>query len=844
MHLPDFSLPITDPVLTFALVMVMILVLPLLVRRFRLPGLVGLLVAGMIIGPHALGVLARDQTMQLLGTVGILYIMFIAGLEVDLNEFSRHRNRSILFGAMTFALPQGLGTLVGRFVLEFDWAGSVLLGAVFASHTLLAYPIISRLGLAKSEAVTTSVGATILTDTAALLVLAVVVRAVEGALTLLFWVQMLVLLGAYVAAVLWSVPRLGRWFFRKVRSDGEAEFVFVLAVVFVCAFLATMVGVEPIIGAFLAGLALNRLVPEQSTLMSRTRFVGESLFIPFFLLSVGMLVDLGVLAGGPRAWLIAGSMVGTVALTKWLAAASTRPLFGYTADQAWMIFGLTIPQAAATLATVLIGFNVGIFDENVLNGSILMILVTCMIGPWIAERYGRRVAQQAEQAPFEPSQLPQRILVPLANPETAPLLIDVAFMIRRPTSDQPIFPLAIVEDEDDVQRGVAAGEKLLGHAVLHAAAADVPSIPVVRIDRNVASGILRAIRERMISTVVIGWNGKSTGRHSTFGSILDQLLAESRELVLVSKIEQPLNTVQRIVAIVPPYAYLEPGFADVMQLVKVLAGQVGAHLLVLSVDDNLEAVETRISGLRPDVPTSFRAVPVWTRLLPVLEAEYRAHDLFLFAAAREGTIPWRPAHEQLLRQLSRRFPDANLIVCYPPLAPSEAEPAFVRSLRSHVLGDLISAEHITLDLEGGRAEEALEHLLRPAFEARPGSLRETIDALLQMRADQAPELLPGVVLYHTHTPVVEAPRLNVGISRPGLRLAQHAGPVHLVLVLLSPEGDAPERHLRTLAQVARLVRSEATIEELRAAASADEAHAIFERALRAPRDASPRDARG
>lgn len=840
MHLHDLSLPVTDPVLIFALVMVLILVLPLLFQRIRIPGIVGLIIAGVIVGPHALGVLARDQTIELLGTVGILYIMFIAGLEVDLNEFNRHRNRSIVFGAATFALPQGLGTLMAHYVLGFDWTTAILLGATFASHTLVAYPIVSRLGLSKGEAVTTAVGATILTDTAALLVLAVIVRAAEGALTALFWLQMIVLLAVYVTAVLWGVPRLGRWFFQRVRSDGAAEFIFVLAVVFVCAFLAAMAGVEPIIGAFLAGLALNRLVPEHSTLMSRTRFVGESLFIPFFLLSVGMLVDLRVLAGDGGAWVVAGSMLVAVNLTKWLAAQTTRPLFGYSADQAWMLFGLTVPQAAATLATVIVGYNVGIFGDSVLNGTILMMLATCMAGPWFADRYGRRVALQAEREPFEPSRAPQRILVPLANPETAPMLMDIAFMVRRPTSEQPIYPLAIVRGEDDVQAGVAAGEKLLGHAIVHAAAADVPTTPVVRIDRNVAHGILRAVRERMISTVIIGWNGKSSGRNYTFGSILDQLLAESHELVLVNKIEQPLNTVERVVVAIPPNAHLEPGFADALQLVKTLASQMGARLLVLSSAEHLPALEGQIGGLKPEVPATYQAFPEWSRLIPALEAEHRVHDLIVFVAARQGTLSWRPVLNRIPRQLALRFPNTSLVVCYPPIPPGEAQPSYTLPSGELVLGGLISAEHVVLDLDRDSVDGLLEGLLRSAFRDHPDVLRETLDALLVMEADYVPELMPGVVLYHAHVSMVEEPRLFVGINRRGLSITRSTNPVHVVLVLLSPEAGSAEEHLRNLALVARLFRSEQTIEQLRAAASAEAAREVLAGSLLTPlRSAEP-----
>ena len=390
------ALPLRDPVAVFTAVLLVLLAAPLVARR-GVPASVVLLVAGVALGPNALGVLDRDPTMVLLGTVGLLYIMFLAGLEIDLHEFVRHRRQSLIFGLLTFALPQLVGTAVGKLALGFGWPGAVLLGSVFASHTLLAYPAAARLGLSRETSVTTAVGATILTDTLALLVLAVVAtgaRTGEGADP---WVLVRVTgaLAAFGALVLWGVPRLGAWFLRRAAQDATVEFVFVLTTVFACALAVEGLGIEPIIGAFLAGLALNGLVPEGGALANRISFFGNAMFVPFFLLSTGMLVDLSAFAGGPdagRSWAVAGAMVAVILTTKGAAAWATRPAFGYTAAQARLVFGLTVPQAAATLAAVLVGVEVGLFGPAVLNGTIAMVLVTCLVGPWLVETAGRQVA--------------------------------------------------------------------------------------------------------------------------------------------------------------------------------------------------------------------------------------------------------------------------------------------------------------------------------------------------------------------------------------------------------------------------------------------------------------------
>jgi mannitol/fructose-specific phosphotransferase system IIA component (Ntr-type) len=492
-----------------------------------------------------------------------------------------------------------------------------------------------------------------------------------------------------------------------------------------------------------------------------------------------------------------------------------------------MLFGLTVPQAAATLATVIIGYNVGLFGDDVLNGTILMMLVTCMLGPWVAERYGRRIAMRAERMQFEPSRAPRRILVPLANPETATHLMDLALLVWERNSGQPIFPLAVVRNQEDVQGGVAAAEKLLGHAVVHAAAADVPVTPVVRVDRNVASGIQRAIQEQLISTVIIGWSGKSSGRQYTFGSVLDQLLERTHEIVFVSKIEQPLATVGRVVLAVPPYAEIEPGFADVVRTVKGLAGQLSAGLLVLATQDRMPDLEKIVTGTRPVVPVKYAPLERWSRLVSTYEAQHEVLDLMVLVSARQGTLAWRPALSRLPRLLANRFPEAIFIACYPPIRIEEAYLVQTRPSGDLVLGGLLSADHITLDVEGRDPDAVLRQMLAAASHDEGALVQRSEGAFSLAEADYVPELMPGVVLYHAHISGLHQPLLFVGISPRGLSIPRSSAQVHVVLALLSPEGGTPESHLRSLALIARLVRAPETIDQLRVAASPEEAREIL-----------------
>ena len=663
-------LPVTEPVMVFAIAMLVFVAVPLVFERLHVPGMIGLIIAGAVLGPNALGVLERDETIVLLGTVGLLYLMFMAGVEIDLHGFRKYRNRSLTFGAITFLLPQVVGTGIGL-LLGYGWAASLLLASVFASHTLLAYPIASRFGLAKNAAVTTTVGGTIVTDSAALLVLAIIAASVEGELNAAFWIRLVVSLVVFVAVVMLGVPRLGRWFFRRHGSEGAAEYVFVLAALFVCAVLAEFAGVEPIIGAFLAGLAINRLIPEHGPLSNRLHLFGNAFFIPFFLFSVGMLVNVRVLAGGTRAWTVMLAMSGTVIVTKWMAARLSQRLFGYSPEEGWTMFGLSVPQAAATLAAALIGYQIRLFDETVLNGTILMILVTCTLGPWVVERYGRKLALLEERKPYEPSEAPQRILLAISNPATAESLTEFALLIRDPEVGEPLYPLIVVPgrgEDDDTAPQVATAEKMLSRSVLYAAGADTPVAPLTRVDHNFANGITRAITETRSNTVVVGWDRRQSRRFALAGRVLDQVVERTQQLVLVTKVGGALNTIGRIIVVLPPCSDRSVGFCEAVRTIKILASRLGAKLTGLVVEGNCTDYGALFEGVKPSVPTEFETLGGWETLLPRLQEMVRNDDLIVVLGARRGSIAWHREIERLPGQLDQ-FIDGCFVVAY----PSEAE---------------------------------------------------------------------------------------------------------------------------------------------------------------------------
>jgi len=807
----NFSVPFSNPVMIFALVMIVILVAPIVFKRIKIPGLVGIILSGMVIGPSVLNLLERDSTIELLGTVGLLYLMFMAGLSIDLNRFEKLRNQSIGFGILSYSFPALGAYFAGVNLFNYSLESSLLLGAIVGSHTLLAYPIVERLGITKNTAVTMSMGGTLVTDTLSLGILAIIAGTVGDAQGPGYWTLFGTSIAIFLIAAVLILPRLGRWFFRNLKHETDVDFVFLMAVLFTTAFLAELAGLASIIGAFIAGLLMNRLVPGNGTLMSRIQFVGNALFIPFFLISVGMLVDVEVLAS-LEVWIYAISFTTLVFAGKAIGSLIVRLLKGFSNAEGLVIFGLTTPQSAATLAVTLLGYDLGFFDQTAVNAVVIMILITCLIGPWLVEKFGREVALQEEKKPYEPSQTPQRIIVPLANPETSDALMDIAFMIRDENSEEPIYPLTVAHDGKDVDAQVARGEKMLSHAVVHAAAAEIPVNPVTAIDLNIAKGIARSVNEKLASTVVIGWNGATSARQRIFGSILDQLLQKIDEMVMVCKIHKPINTVERVVIAIPPYASLESGFNGAIRSIKLMADQIGSSLTVLAPKERMKNVERRINRVKPELETKFISMKSWMELPGWLDESIEEDDLFVLLSAREGSLSWRPGLDRLPRVVAQRFPKLCFITVYPSEVEHQA-----KKLEEGSRQKLLKQDRIVISETGDSLEEKFVKMLSRDDTIPREKVEHLISRLLKNSSDYSPEMMSGVVVYDAHTSIVQEQMLFVGIVKEGLQIPKTANKAHVLLMLLSPKELSVREHLKGVNTVARLVRPGESIEQLKAA---------------------------
>ena len=545
----DFTLPLADPVLKFLIILLIILGAPLLLNKIRIPPLLGLIIAGAAIGPHGLNLVLRDSSIILSGTAGLLYIMFLAGLEIDMGDFKRNSLRSLTFGLYTFGVPMALGIVAGYSLLGFSWLTSVLLASMFASHTLIAYPIISKLGISKNNAVCITVGGTMITDTLALLVLTIVVALSTGNADDMFWVRLGLSIMAFTLFVLLGFPLIGRWFFKRVH-DNISQYIFVLAMVFLGAYLAHMAGLEPIIGAFLSGLALNRQIPRTSPLMNRIEFVGNAIFIPFFLIGVGMLIDYRAFFRDWESIEVALVMIALITLAKFLAAYFTQKTFRLSNDQRTVIFGLSSAHVAATLAAVMVGYNVilghtadgepiRLLSESVLNGTILMILATCTVSTFATQRGAHNIAMRNAQDDDKEPQEEDHILIPLANEQTAYELVCLSMTLKKAKERNGLYALNAIDNKVEDPNLEKQGRKLLDMAAQAAASADNYMQQLLRYDVNIANAIVSVVKERNISDIVMGMHHDRTPGGSGIGRMAADLLGYSNVTTFFYHPEQP-----------------------------------------------------------------------------------------------------------------------------------------------------------------------------------------------------------------------------------------------------------------------------------------------------------------
>lgn len=665
----EFELPLHNPVLIFSLVLLIILLAPVLLKRLNIPGIIGLIISGVIIGPYGFNILEKNSAVDLFSTIGLLYIMFIAGLELDLNEFKTHKNKSLLFGFFTFAIPITIGFPVCYYLLDYDFNASFLTASMFATHTLVAYPIVSKLGIAKNQAVAVTVGGTILTDTAVLIILAVLIGKNEGSLDQSFWIRLTISLAIFSAIMFFVIPRVAKWFFRKLESEKHAHYIFVLAVVFFAAFLAEVAGVEPIIGAFVAGLALNPLIPHSSALMNRIEFIGNALFIPFFLISVGMLVDVSVILSGPLAIIIALTLSIVAIFSKWVAAFFTQIAFKFSSAQRQLIFGLSSAHAAATLAIILVGYQAGILDENIFNGTIILILITCIVASFAAEKAAIKIALSEEQTPSaeelkNQSIKNEQILIPVANLNLVENLLDFALLIKDKNSTNPITLLSVVPNNDEAEMNIMKYRKELEKFILQGSASETKVNTIATIDHNPASGIVRTSKEIMADFVIIGWPQKTGFFDKIFGEKTDSIINNVDRNLFICRFIRPLIEKRRLVYICPPFSEKESGFHLILQKIHRISQEFSIPIVLYAEEKTYDAIQVIMKDLKLASKINFKPFTYWEDFL-IITKDIDPNDLIIFNSSRRGSISYTPSLERIPSKFERYLDNNDLIVIYP-----------------------------------------------------------------------------------------------------------------------------------------------------------------------------------
>ncbi|HRB19787.1 MAG TPA: cation:proton antiporter, partial [Chitinophagales bacterium] len=633
------------------------------------PGIIGLIISGVVIGPEGFNILAKNSAIDLFSTIGLLYIMFIAGLELDLNEFKLNRNKSVAFGFFTFIIPLSIGFPVCYYLLGYNFDASFLTASMFATHTLVAYPIVSKFGISKNQAVAITVGGTILTDTAVLIILAVIMGKSQGNLSSEFWIRLSISLSIFSAIMFLLVPRIAKWFFSKLESEKHSHYIFVLSVVFFAAFLAEVAGVEPIIGAFVAGLALNKLIPHSSALMNRIEFLGNSLFIPFFLISVGMLVDVRVLLSGPMALIIAGTLSIVAILGKWLAAFFTQLIFNYSNAQRQLIFGLSGAHAAATLAVILVGFNEGILDENILNGTIILILITCIVASFATERAAKEIIISNDDA-IDDAIIKsnfvndEHLLLPIANVENIEKILELAIIIKDKKSIHPLSILSVVSNNEEAELNILKTRNKLDEYVKLAAATETKINTISTIDHNTASGIIRISREIMADIILLGWPRKAGLVQKITGDKLDAILNNTDKSIFICSIEKALVQLKRIIVAAPPLAEHEFGFKHWISKITKLSQELSIPIQLFCNEFTEKAVNRILTTENISTPIKINYFNDWDDFL-IISRFIQEDDLMVLVSARKGAASHMTYLENIPLKLEKHFSQHSKLVIFP-----------------------------------------------------------------------------------------------------------------------------------------------------------------------------------
>lgn len=654
----DFSVPFQDPIIVFGITLLVILIVPFIFSKLKIPGIIGLILAGIALGNSGFNILNREGNIEFIGQIGLLYLIFLTGLELDMHSFIQNKKKNIVFGILTFTIPFTIGVLVCRMFLHFDLLPSLLISSMFSSQTLIAYPIVSRLRLTRIEPVGIAIAGTIITDTIVLVLLILIIALHHGQNSVDLWLTLSISISLYLIFIFNIFPRIIRWFFKNTTTDLIAQYIFVLAMVFLAGILAKLIRLEPIIGAFLAGIVLNKQIPHSSTLMGRIEFIGNSIFIPIFILYLGMLLDLKVFVSNWKTIELAIILIVLAVGSKWIAAFVTQKVYLYKKVERQLLFGLSTARAAATIAIILIGFQMKIVDNTILNATIVVVFVSCLISAFVTERSAKIIAQKEvpHSTKAEPS---DRIIVPVSNPENIDILIEFSNFIKSHNRKMPIYVLSVLKSEKEIANNKLATkiEEISRHT-------EIPIDFIARIDISIPAGIVRASKEIVASKIVMGWNGNYSAKQWIFGTILEAVLRDCRQSVYVVSIKQPLQNINSIEVIVPPLAEFEPHFQSWLAALNNLARQTSAKVTFNILSENHKSFTNALVANGIKLKYTIESSSNWYSTFDSI-SQKSDNNLVMIISARKGSISHSSRIEVIPRIVSKKLKNKDFLIIYP-----------------------------------------------------------------------------------------------------------------------------------------------------------------------------------
>lgn len=663
LHIFNFSLPITEPVIIIALILLILLIGPVFFERIRIPSIVGLLLSGALIGQHGFNLVPSDLEFSLLGTIGLLYLMFLAGLEIDLLDFIENKSKSIFIGFASFVVPFILGYFVCHNFLDLSIHASFLIGAMLSSHTLISYPLLGRLGIVNKSIVTITVGATIIADILALVAMELITNfALEG-----FEITSLIALGMefllFFFIVLMVIPKISRIFLSKYEGDLGVQYIFVLVMLFSAALIAYLLEIEPIIGAFFSGLVLNRQIINSSPLYKRIEFIGNNLFIPFFLISIGMLANFNVYLDHPSEITLVLVLIATAVLSKFIAAYISKVLFRLSVHESNLIFGLSVSRAASAIAIILIGYNMGIVNESVLNSTVILILFTCIASSYITQYAGKKILLKENETISRNTGIKHKFLVPVANPANMEHLLEFAVLIKDKNESVPVYPLTVFTKNNQVREQIDENQSAI-QKVTESIQAEVTFETISRIDNNVTNGIVRAADEIVATAIILGWNNHTVPFHILFGNVLDNLLEKTERMLLVLKTPTSFREVRNVLLFCPENAQFEHGFSLWLQTITTLAEKLQLKIKV-NCDSELTNDSIKNLTLKNNTAKYFSFHKKTLKYRDDDSIKHSSSELLVFVHSRKKAISHSRSFEHFMNSSISMYKKNNVIIVYP-----------------------------------------------------------------------------------------------------------------------------------------------------------------------------------